>query len=337
LARVRVGVNGFGSIGRRFFRIAEGREDLEIVAINALEDVATCAHLLQYDSNYGPWDHQVEAADGALVVDGRRIPHSSQRDPGQIAWREHGVDIVVECTGAFTDADKARAHITGGGAKKVIISAPADHEDITIVLGVNEQDYRPDRHHVISNASCTTNCLAPVAKVIDEAFGIEYGTMTTAHSYTNDQRLLDFAHKDMRRARAAAENIIPTSTGAAKAIHRVLPQLKGRMDGISLRVPTPVVSIIDLAFIARSPITVEAINQAFREAAQSALGHYLGVTTKPLVSSDFRGDPRSAIVDLPLTMVVGPLGKVMAWYDNEWGYSNRLVELTAFVGAQGLN
>lgn len=337
MATTRVGINGFGSIGRRFFRIAQERDDLEIVAINALEDAVTCAHLLQYDSNYGIWSHQVEAVDNALVVEGRRIPTSAHREPAGIPWGDLGAEVVVDCSGVFTDADRARAHITGGGAKKVIISAPAEHEDLTVVLGVNEDAYRPAVHDVLSNASCTTNCLAPVAKIVDEVFGIEHGVMTTAHSYTNDQRLLDFPHKDMRRARAAAENIIPTSTGAAKAIYRVLPQLKGRMDGISLRVPTPVVSIIDLAFVARRPISVEAINSAFEEASRSPLGRYLGVSTKPLVSSDFRGDPRSAVVDLPLTMAVGPLGKVMAWYDNEWGYSNRLVELTAFVGERGFH
>jgi glyceraldehyde 3-phosphate dehydrogenase len=335
VAKIRVGMNGFGAIGRRYFRIAQDREDLEIVAINALEDPETCAHLLQYDSNYGTWAHEVEAAGDRLTVDGRPVAHSSIRDAAEIPWAQHGVDVVVDCTGVYTDGNKARAHLKAG-AKKVIISAPAENEDITIVLGVNQDEYVPAEHHIISNASCTTNCLAPVAKVLDDVFSIEHGTMTTAHSYTQDQRLLDFPHKDMRRARAAALNIIPTSTGAAKAIYRVLPQLKGRMDGVSLRVPTPVVSIIDLAVITKRPVTVESINEAFTDAARGPLGHYLGVTKKPLVSSDFRGDPRSAIVDLPLTMVVGPLAKVMAWYDNEWGYSNRLVELTQFVGAKGL-
>ncbi|MGC8488670.1 MAG: type I glyceraldehyde-3-phosphate dehydrogenase [Clostridia bacterium] len=328
-------MNGFGAIGRRYFRIADGRDDLEIVAINALEDPATCAHLLKYDSNYGVWAHDVAPAANGIRVDGRTIAHSSIRDAAEIPWGALGVDVVVDCTGVYTDGDRARAHLSAG-AKKVIISAPAEHEDITIVLGVNEKDYRPSEHHIISNASCTTNCLAPVAKVLDDTFGIEHGTMTTAHSYTQDQRLLDFPHKDPRRARAAAENIIPTTTGAAKAIYRVLPQLQGRMDGVSLRVPTPVVSIIDLAFTTKRPITAESVNEAFVEASRGPLGHYLGVTKEPLVSSDFRGDPRSSIVDLPLTMVVGPLGKVMAWYDNEWGYSNRLVELTEFVGAPGL-
>jgi len=335
VAKVRVGMNGFGAIGRRYFRIAHGWENLEIVAINALEDAATCAHLLKYDSNYGVFDHEVEAAGDELRVDGRPIAHSSVRDAAEIPWAKLGVDVVVDCTGVYTDGDKARGHLRAG-AKKVIISAPAEHEDITIVLGVNEREYVPAEHHIISNASCTTNCLAVVAKVLDDTFSIQHGTMTTAHSYTQDQRLLDFPHKDARRARAAATNIIPTSTGAARAIYRVLPKLKGRMDGMSLRVPTPVVSIIDLAVVTEKPLTTESINEAFIEAARGPLGHYLGVSEGPLVSSDFRGDPRSAVVDLPLTMVVGPIGKVMAWYDNEWGYSTRLVELTEFVGRQGL-
>ncbi len=335
MATIRVGMNGFGAIGRRYFRIARGRQDLELVAINALEDPKTCAHLLKYDSNYGAYPGEVEAFSDHLVIDGRTVAHSSIRDAAEIPWGRLGVDVVVDCTGVYTEGERARAHLAAG-ARKVIISAPAENEDITIVLGVNENDYRPAEHHIISNASCTTNCLAPVAKVLDDVFGIEHGTMTTAHSYTQDQRLLDFPHKDPRRARAAAQNIIPTSTGAAKTIYRVLPQLKGRMDGISLRVPTPVVSIIDLAFITRKPLSADAINDAFEEASRGPLGHYLGVTREPLVSSDFRGDPRSAVVDLPLTMAVGPLGKVMAWYDNEWGYSNRLVELTEFIGNQGV-
>jgi glyceraldehyde 3-phosphate dehydrogenase len=337
LAKTRVGINGFGSIGRRFCRIAAERSDIEVVAINDLSDPATSAHLLRYDSNYGTWSHEVAAGEDYIAIDGRKVALTAIRDPKDIPWRDHGVDIVVESTGLFTKAEKARAHIEGGGAKKVIISAPAEGDDLTIVLGVNESEYRPDRHHILSNASCTTNCLAPVAKVLDETFGIEYGLMTTAHSYTNDQRILDLIHSDKRRARAAAVNIIPTSTGAAKAIHRVLPQLKGRMHGMALRVPTPVVSVIDLTFTARRPLSVEAINDAFRQAARGPLGRYLAVTDDPLVSSDFKGDPHSAIVDLPLTLVVGDrLGKVFAWYDNEWGYSNRLVELTAFVAEQGL-
>jgi glyceraldehyde 3-phosphate dehydrogenase len=337
LAKTRVGINGFGSIGRRFCRIAAERSDLEVVAINDLSDPATSAHLLRFDSNYGTWSHEVSAGDDYIAIDGRKIALTAIRDPKEIPWREYGVDIVIESTGLFTKAEKARAHIESGGAKKVIISAPAEGDDLTIVLGVNEHEYRPDRHHILSNASCTTNCLAPVAKVLDEAFGIEYGLMTTAHSYTNDQRILDLIHSDKRRARAAAVNIIPTSTGAAKAIHRVLPQLKGRMHGMALRVPTPVVSIIDLTFTARRPLSVEAINDAFRTAANGPLGRYLAVTDDPLVSSDFKGDPHSAIVDLPLTLVVSDrLGKVFAWYDNEWGYSNRLVELAAFVAEQGL-
>jgi glyceraldehyde 3-phosphate dehydrogenase len=334
---VRVGINGFGAIGRRFFRAAMAHPEVEVVAVNELGDPRMTAHLLQYDSNYGTLPATVTAGEDFIRVEGHTIHVTAHRDPGAIPWRDLGADIVIESTGLFTDADKARVHITGGGAKKVIISAPAEHEDITLVLGVNQDRYRPAEHHVISNASCTTNCLAPVAKVLDEAFGLEHGVMTTAHSYTADQRILDAVHKDYRRMRAAAENIIPTSTGAAKAIGRVLPQLEGRMHGIALRVPTPVVSVVDLSFTTRKPVTAEAINQAFREAAAGALSGYLAVSDLPLVSSDYKGDPHSAIVDLPLTMAMGEhLGKVIAWYDNEWGYSNRLVELAQFIAARGL-
>lgn len=336
MAKTRIGINGFGSIGRRLIRAAASHPDIEVRGINALESAVMGAHLLQYDSNYGVWPHQVEADDNGIRIDGRLIRMTNHKDPRDIPWGEMGVDIVVECTGVFTNGDKARAHITGGGAKKVIISAPAEADDLTIVLGVNQEQYDPARHDVVSNASCTTNCLAPVAKVMDDAFGIEYGVMTTAHSYTNDQRILDFPHSDMRRARAAADNIIPTSTGAAKALHRVLPQLKGRMHGISLRVPTPVVSVVDLSFTSARPMTAEGINAAFTEAAGGSLKGYLDVSRLPLVSSDFRGNPHSAIVDLPLTMVVGDhLAKVVAWYDNEWGYSNRLAELAEFIAQKG--
>lgn len=327
----RVGINGFGSIGRRFMRAALQQKDFEIVAINSLSDTRTMTHLLKYDSNYGGLDMDVEMTGDMLSLDGRGIKMFAERDPAKIPWKSAGVDIVVESTGVFTDAAKAKAHLEAG-ARRVIISAPAKGEDLTIVLGVNENLYDPERHHIISNASCTTNCLAPVAKVLDETFGIETGLMTTVHSYTNDQQLLDFEHKDLRRARAAAMNIIPSSTGAAKALHLVLPQLKGKLNGISLRVPTPVVSIVDLTVKMAKPATAEDVNRAFRYAAEGPLKGILGYTEEPLVSSDFKGDPRSSIVDGSETMVVGDdMVKVLSWYDNEWGYSNRLVELTQLV------
>ena len=342
MADVRVGINGaFGSIGRRFLRASLAHPAVNVAAVNDLGDPAAGSHYLKYDSNYGVLDREVRydpgetGGGGRLYLDGREIAITAHRSPEDIPWGQLGVDIVIEATGFFTDGAKARGHLAGG-AKKVIISAPADHEDVTLVLGVNEERYRPAHDHIISNASCTTNCLAPVAKVLDERFGIAAGVMTTAHSYTNDQRLLDLAHRDLRKGRAAADNIIPTSTGAAKALHRVLPQLEGKMHGIALRVPTPVVSVVDLAFTTERPATVAAINEAFREAAASPLGQYLAVSDLPLVSSDFKGDPHSATVDLPLTMVVGGLAKVIAWYDNEWGYSNRLVELAQFIAQQGL-
>jgi glyceraldehyde 3-phosphate dehydrogenase len=336
MANVRVGINGFGAIGRRFFRAALQHPDVEVLAVNELGDPKMVAHLLKHDSNYGTLSGEVTATEDTIVVDGHPIRVIAERDPAKIPWGSLGVDIVIESTGLFTDADKARVHITDGGAKKVIISAPAEHEDLTVVLGVNEDQYRSDAHHVISNASCTTNCLAPVAKVLDETFGIESGLMTTAHSYTADQRILDAVHRDYRRARAAAENIIPTSTGAAKAISRVLPQLQGRMHGLALRVPTPVVSVVDLTFTARKPLSSQAINDAFRQAAAGPLARYLEVSDAPLVSGDFKGNPHSSIVDAPLTMVMGDsLAKVIAWYDNEWGYSNRLVDLARFVAARG--
>ncbi|WP_020376601.1 type I glyceraldehyde-3-phosphate dehydrogenase [Sulfobacillus thermosulfidooxidans] len=334
---VRVGINGFGSIGRRFFRIAQKQDIFEIVAINDLTDATTIAHLLKYDSNYGIFDADVRAEGSNLIVNGKEIVVSAQRDPGAIPWKQYGVDIVIESTGLFTDANKARAHIEGGGAKKVIISAPASNEDRTIVLGVNQQLYDPSHDNVISNASCTTNCLAPVAKVLDEVFGIESGMMTTVHSYTNDQKLLDLPHKDLRRARAGAINIIPSSTGAARALHLVLPQLKGKLNGMSLRVPTPVVSIVDLTVNTRESVSVEAINESFQKAAETSLKGILQFTDKPLVSSDFKGNPHSSIVDGLETMVVGDhMAKVLAWYDNEWGYANRLVELTELVAEKGV-
>jgi len=329
---VRVGINGFGSIGRRFFRIAEGQQDFVVVAINSIGDVSAQAHLLKYDSNYGRFEGKIETREDALIVNGRSIQFLAEKDPAKIPWDKFGVDIVVESTGVFTSADKARGHIDGGGAKRVIISAPAKGEDITIVLGVNDHRYDPKKHFVISNASCTTNCLAPVAKVLHERFGIVTGLMTTVHSYTNDQRLLDLEHKDLRRSRAAATNIIPSSTGAAKALHLVLPELEGKLNGMSLRVPTPVVSIVDLVVNTDKAVSRDSINEALQEASQGALQGILDYTEEPLVSGDFKGDPHSSIVDGQETMTMGDhMAKVLAWYDNEWGYANRLVELTQLV------
>lgn len=331
---VRVGINGFGSIGRRFFRIAENQSDFEIVAINSIGDVGAQAHLLKYDSNYGRFDGTVETQDENLVVNGRTITCFAEKDPSQIPWRKLGVDIVVESTGIFTKADKARGHLDAG-AQRVIISAPAQGEDITIVLGVNDNLYDPTKHHIISNASCTTNCLAPVAKVLHQRFGIQKGLMTTVHSYTNDQRLLDLEHKDPRRSRAAASNIIPSSTGAAKALHLVLPELKGKLNGMSLRVPTPVVSVVDLVVDTEKALDRESVNAAFEEAAQGELQGILGFTLEPLVSMDFKGDSHSSIVDGQETMTMGDhMVKVLSWYDNEWGYANRLVELTQLVATR---
>ncbi len=329
---VRVGINGFGSIGRRFFRAAEDQKDFVIVAINSIGDVKAQAHLLKYDSNYGRFNGTIATKDDKLVVNGREIQFFAEKDPSQIPWSKVGVDIVIESTGAFTKAEKARAHIDGGGARRVLISAPAQGEDITIVLGVNDHLYDPAKHRIISNASCTTNCLAPVAKVLLEDFGIESGLMTTVHSYTNDQRLLDLEHSDMRRARAAATNIIPSSTGAAKALHLVIPELKGKLNGMSLRVPTPVVSVVDLVVNTEQDVSKEAVNQAFKAAAEGPLKGILEYVDEPLVSGDFKGDPHSSIVDGLETMTLGDrMVKVLAWYDNEWGYANRLVGLTQLV------
>jgi glyceraldehyde 3-phosphate dehydrogenase len=332
---VRVGINGFGSIGRRFFRAAMEQNIFDIVAINSIGDVGVQAHLLKYDSNYGRFSGEIAVEDGDLLVNGRRIKVFSEKNPGAIPWKSVGVDIVVESTGIFTKADQARAHIDEAGARRVIISAPAQGEDITLVLGVNDQQYDPKIHHIISNASCTTNCLAPVAKVLHQQFGIVQGLMSTVHSYTNDQHLLDLEHKDLRRSRAAASNIIPTSTGAAKALHLVLPELKGRLNGISLRVPTSVVSIVDLVVTTERPLSRDAVNEAFRDASQNALAGILDYTEEPLVSQDFKGDSHSAIVDGSETMVMGDhMVKVLAWYDNEWGYANRLVGLTELVAVK---
>jgi glyceraldehyde 3-phosphate dehydrogenase len=330
---VKVGINGFGRIGRNVFRAAHGRRDLEITAVNDITDPPTLAHLLKYDSILGNYPGTVSPDGDALTVDGARIKVFAEKDPGNLPWRDLGIDIVIESTGLFTDATKAKAHIERGGARKVIISAPAKNEDITIVLGVNGERYDPKQHNVVSNASCTTNCLAPVAKVLHDSFGIVAGLMTTVHSYTSDQRLLDAPHKDLRRARAAALSVIPTSTGAATAMALVMPELKGRFHGISLRVPTPDVSLVDLSVMTRDPVSADTINEALREAAASDLQGILALTEDELVSADFKGNPYSAIVDAPLTMVVGDRnGKVFAWYDNEWGYSCRVVDLAVYMG-----
>jgi glyceraldehyde 3-phosphate dehydrogenase len=334
---IRVGINGFGRIGRQSMKAMLERhpQDIEVVAVNDLTDTQTNAHLLKYDSTYGRFPGEVEATEDTLIVNGHPIKVLAQRNPAEIPWGDLGVDIVIESTGFFTDADRAAAHLKGG-AKKVIISAPAKGEDITIVLGVNEQMYNPEKHNIISNASCTTNCLAPTVKVLNDTFGIEYGLMNTIHSYTNDQRILDQVHKDLRRARSAGANIIPTTTGAARALALVIPELKGRFDGMSLRVPTITVSVVDFVATLRQGVTKEAVNAAFKEAAAGALSGILDITEEPLVSSDFRGDSHSAIVDGLSTMVVGNnMVKVIAWYDNEWGYSCRVADLTDYIGKKG--
>ncbi len=323
---VRVGINGFGRIGRNVFRAAAGNDDVEIVAVNDITDTSTLAYLLQYDSIFGQYPGEVVADGDALVVDGRRVKVFAERDPGALPWGELGVDVVVESTGLFTDRASAAKHLDGG-AKKVIISAPAKSPDITIVLGVNDDQYDPAVHHVVSNASCTTNCLAPVAKVLDESFGLVQGFMTTCHAYTNDQRILDLPHSDLRRARAAALSIIPTSTGAARAIGEVLPHLKGKLDGFALRVPTPDGSIVDLTAEVGRETTVDEVNSAMKAAADGPLKGILGYTDAPIVSRDVIGDSRSSLFDSGLTMVRGTTVKVVSWYDNEWGYSCRVVQL----------
>jgi glyceraldehyde 3-phosphate dehydrogenase len=329
---VRVGINGFGRIGRQSLKaIIERAPDLEVVAVNDLVDVPTNALLFKHDSTYGAYPGEVSHTDEAIVVDGREIRVLQVADPAQLPWRDLGVDIVIESTGRFTDADKARAHVDAG-ARKVVISAPAKKEDITIVLGVNEGAYDPVKHVIISNASCTTNCLAPAAKVVHDRWTIRRGLMNTIHSYTNDQRILDVAHKDPRRARAAALNIIPTTTGAAKALALVIPDLKGKFDGFSLRVPTPTVSVVDFTAELERETTLDELNQAFRDAAAGPLAGILGASDEPLVSTDFRGDARSSIVDLPSNMVLGGnFVKVIAWYDNEWGYSCRVADLVRYI------
>jgi glyceraldehyde 3-phosphate dehydrogenase len=334
---VRVGINGFGRIGRQSLKaLIERSPEVEVVAVNDLVDVPTNALLFKHDSTYGAYKGEVSHTDDSIIIDGKAIKVLQIKDPATLPWGDLGVDIVIESTGLFTDADKAAAHIAAG-AKKVIISAPAKKEDITIVLGVNEDKYDPATHNIISNASCTTNCLAPFAKVLNDAFGIDKGVMNTIHSYTNDQRILDVAHKDPRRARSAGLNMIPTTTGAAKALALVIPELKGKVDGFSLRVPTPTVSIVDFAVELGKETTAEEINNAFRVAAAGPLKGILGVSDEPLVSVDFRGDSRSSIVDSALTMVIGGTGsfaKVLSWYDNEWGYSCRVADLVKFVAGK---
>lgn len=335
----RIGINGFGRIGRSFVRAWQSAgypRELEIVAVNDLTDSKTLGHLLRYDSVHGPYPGKVESSNGKLVVDGKTITVLAEKDPAKIPWNEHKVDIVVESTGRFTDAEHAKMHLSGS-VKKVLISAPAKGQDVTLAVGINLESYDAKNHHIISNASCTTNCLAPVAKVMHESFGIHNGLMTTVHSYTNDQVNLDVPHKDLRRARAAGLSQIPTSTGAAKALSEVLPALKGKLDGFAVRVPTPNVSLVDLTVRCEKPVSKDAINDAFNKAAQnpSYMG-VLAVSDEPLVSIDYNGNAHSATVDLLSTMVVGDLAKVVAWYDNETGYATRLYELTKYVAHKGL-
>lgn len=332
----QVGINGFGRIGRNVFRAALNNPEINIVAVNDLTDAKTLAHLLKYDSVHGILDAEVKADGNDILVNGKRIKVLAEREPAKLPWGELGVEIVVESTGIFTAKEKAEAHIAGG-AKKVIISAPASNEDITIVLGVNEDKYDPSKHHVVSNASCTTNCLAPFTKVLHDNFGVKRGMMTTVHSYTNDQQILDLPHKDLRRARAAAVSIIPTTTGAAKAVGLVLPELNGKLNGFSLRVPTPNVSVTDLVAELEKEVTVDEINDALKAAAAGPMKGILDYTDEPLVSKDFNDNPHSSIIDGLSTMVIeGNMVKVVSWYDNEWGYSNRVVDLAIFMGKKGI-
>jgi len=332
---VKVGINGFGRIGRNVLRAALGNKEIDFVAVNDLTSPAILAHLLKYDSILGNLKNEISAGEDFISVDGKKIKVWAERDPAKLPWAEVGAQIVIESTGHFTDGAKAKAHL-GSTVKKVIISAPASNEDITLVLGVNQDKYDAAKHNIISNASCTTNCLAPVVKVILETTGLVSGIMTTIHSYTNDQVILDFPHKDLRRARAAALSMIPSSTGAAKALKLVIPETAGKLDGFAIRVPTPNVSIVDLTYIAEKPTTVEALNAAFKKASQGELKGILGYDDNLLVSSDYKGNPLSSIVDAPLTKVVGNSVKVLSWYDNEWGYSNRVVDLIGFLVKKGL-
>jgi glyceraldehyde 3-phosphate dehydrogenase len=331
----RVAINGFGRIGRQSLRaIMERHPAIEIVAVNDLTDTKTAAHLFRYDSTYGRYPGTVTYGGGQITVDGHAIKYLAERDPAKLPWKDLAIDLVIESTGIFTDGAKAKAHIVAG-AKRVIISAPATNEDFTVVLGVNEDKYDPSKHFIVSNASCTTNCLAPVVKVLQDELGIVSGSMTTVHSYTNDQVILDFPHKDLRRARAAAINIIPTSTGAAKALHLVVPEVKGKIDGFSLRVPTPTVSIVDLSVAVSKPTNKDAVNAMFRAYESGRMKGVLGVTDEPLVSTDFKGDSRSSIVDGLCTMVIADtFVKVVSWYDNEWGYSCRVSDLADFMLAK---
>ena len=332
---VKVGINGFGRIGRNVFRAALGNPEIDFVAVNDLTNPATLAHLLKYDSILGNLSNDIVAGEDFISVDGKKIKVYAERDPAKLDWTSVGAQIVIESTGHFTDATKAKAHL-GETVKKVIISAPATNEDVTLVLGVNDSKYDPAAHHVISNASCTTNCLAPVVKVILETTGLVSGIMTTIHSYTNDQVVLDFPHKDLRRARAAGLSLIPTSTGAAKALKLVLPETAGKLDGFSIRVPTPNVSLVDLTYIAEKPTDAKTLNAAFKAAAEGELKGILGYEEHELVSSDFKGNKLSSIIDAPITKVVGDSVKVFSWYDNEWGYSNRVVDLISFLVSKGL-
>jgi len=336
--KAKIGINGFGRIGRLTLRTINQYHggELEVAAINDLTDTKTNAHLLKWDSTYGPYAGTVEATEGSIIVDNKEIRVLSERNPGNIPWQDYGVDIVIESTGLFTDGSKAVAH-RQGGAKKVLISAPARNEDITVVLGVNEDQYVPSQHNVISNASCTTNCIAPVVKVLHQSFGVNKGLMTTIHAYTNDQRLQDMFHSDLRRARAAAQNIVPTTTGAAKAVTQVIPELKGRLHGLAFRVPVATVSIVDFVADLNHEVTVEQVTRAFQAAAEGPLTGILEYCQEPLVSMDFKGNPASSIVDALGTMVIGGnMVKVLAWYDNEWGYSCRLADLAAYVAGKGL-
>jgi len=335
MAAVKVGINGFGRIGRNVFRSALGNPEIEFVAVNDLTTPATLAHLLKYDSILGNLKNEISHGEDFISVDGKKIKVFAERDPAKLDWASVGAQVVVESTGFFTDAEKAKAHL-GTTVKKVIISAPASNEDITVVLGVNEDKYDAAKHNIISNASCTTNCLAPVVKVINDTFGIASGIMTTIHSYTNDQVILDTPHKDLRRARAAALSMIPSSTGAAKALKLVIPAMDGKLDGFAIRVPTPNVSVVDLTFVSEKPIDAKSVNAALKAAADGPLKPYLGYTDEELVSSDFKGNPLSSIVDSKLTKVIGNTGKVISWYDNEWGYSNRVKDLILFLVKKGL-
>ncbi|WP_313563516.1 type I glyceraldehyde-3-phosphate dehydrogenase [Ruminiclostridium cellobioparum] len=336
---IKIGINGFGRIGRNTFKVLLEKYsgELEIAAINDLTDAETLAHLLRYDSIFGKFNGTVEVMENYLVVNGKKIEILAERDPGNIDWKAMGIEIVLESTGLFTKREKAEVHITRGGAKKVLISAPATNEDITIVLGVNEEKYRPGTHNIVSNASCTTNCLAPVAKVLNDSFGIVKGLMTTVHSYTNDQKILDLPHSDLRRARAAGMSIIPTKSGAAKAIGLVIPELDGRLNGFAYRVPTPDVSVVDLVVEVGKTVTKEEVNAAFKEAAAGKMQGILDYSEEQLVSIDYKGDPASSIVDALSTMVLeGNMVKIVSWYDNEWGFSNRYADLAAFVAGKGL-